>query len=163
MADPEVRDPRHPALLPPRGLLLALLAQVPLVVLAWPPRPSWPWLLAGGLALLAGAALNLWADAVFKRRQVPVCPFRPVPGLVEEGPYRYTRNPMYLGMVLICAGAALLTRSPVNLLAAAAFGAWLRQRFVIPEEAFLRSQVGRPFLDYAERVPRWLGWTRASA
>lgn len=160
MVESEGRPPR---LLPPRALLIALLVQVPALLLVWPPRPPGSWLVAGGLALLAGAALNLWADSAFKRGRVPVCPFKPVPALVEEGPYRYSRNPMYLGMVLICASLALLTRTPVNLLAAAAYWVWLRQRFVIPEEAFLREQVGERFQGYADRIPRWIGWPAARA
>lgn len=160
----EANSSSRPApVLPPRALLYALLGQAPLLVQAWPPRPALGWLLAGGLALLAGVALNLWADATFKRSHVPVCPFTPVPRLVEAGPYRLSRNPMYLGMVLICASLALLTATPLNLLSAAAFCAWLRWRFVLPEEAFLRAQVGETFQTYAERVPRWIGWPGAPA
>ena len=149
--------PRRAGMLPPRGLLIALVAQAPLVVLLWPLNPSWPWRAAGAAALLAGVGLNLWADVLFKRGRVPVCPFHPVPRLVQEGPYRYTRNPMYLGMVLISASAALLTGALPNLAIALLFALWLQLRFVLPEERFLLEQLGPAFEAYATRIPRWIG------
>jgi protein-S-isoprenylcysteine O-methyltransferase Ste14 len=116
MTTNEVKHPvPHPTLLPPRGMLIALGLQVPLAALTWPWRPSLGLALAGVSCLLAGSVLNLWAHRLFKRNDVGVCPFSRVPKLVEMGPYRFTRNPMYLGMVLILVAVSLLTASPWNL------------------------------------------------
>ncbi len=86
-------------LLPPKALLPSLLAQIPLVMWSWPHQlPRVPALL--GIAMLVtGIAVNIWADRLFRKNGVGVCPFSPVPSLVNKGPYRFTRNPMYIGLV----------------------------------------------------------------
>src|SRR5262245_35820752 len=95
-----------PQLLPPRGVLLALVAQLPLLASSWPLHPAF-WELAAGCALiLVGAVLNVWAERLFKRDDVGVCPFTHVPVLVARGPYRLTRNPMYVGLVCLPLGVA---------------------------------------------------------
>jgi protein-S-isoprenylcysteine O-methyltransferase Ste14 len=107
--------------------------------------------------LAAGVVLNVWAERLFRKSGVGVCPFSPVPTLVSEGPYRFTRNPMYLGMVLLSASWPLMMGLYWNLWAAAALAVWLHFRFVLPEEEFLRERLGVGYLEYASRNPRWLG------
>jgi protein-S-isoprenylcysteine O-methyltransferase Ste14 len=149
-------DRRH-GLLPPRALLLSLLIQIPLVLLIWPPRPG-RFLLACGMAsLTAGVVLNVWAERLFRRAGVGVCPFSEVPNLVAKGPYRFTRNPMYLGLVLISASGPLITGLLWNLWPGVALAIWLHIRFVLPEEDFLRQHLGVAYLDYASRTARWFG------
>lgn len=143
--------------LPPGGLFLSLLVQVPAVLWRWPLRPARAAMLWGMGMLVVGVVLNLWADRLFAKSKVGVRPFSPVPSLVSEGPYRFTRNPMYLGMVLICAGTALMTGLYFNLCAAAVLAVWLHLQFVLPEEEFLQKQLGLVYLSYASRSPRWLG------
>ncbi len=144
-------------LLPPRALLLSLAAQAPLVAWTWPPEPAKPAVAAGLLAVAAGVALNIWATRLFARSGVGVCPFSPVPALVAEGPYRFSRNPMYLGLVLLSGSVPLMTGVPANLWAPASLAVWLHFRFVLREEEFLRERIGMPYLAYASRSPRWLG------
>lgn len=148
--------PPRRRLLPPKALLISLLLQAPLLAAAWPLRPGPFWLAAGALALALGCAINLWADQAFRRSKVPVCPFKPIPRLVEVGPYRFTRNPMYLGMVLISAAPGLLAGLPFGVLPALALAVWLHVRFVLPEEPYLRQQLGQAYGEYCERVPRWI-------
>jgi protein-S-isoprenylcysteine O-methyltransferase Ste14 len=144
-------------LLPPRALLLSLLVQAPLMIWSWPPKPATVPVLLGVAMLVAGAVLNIWADRLFRKKGVGVCPFSPTPALVREGPYRFTRNPMYLGMVLTSTCAPLLTGVYLNLLPALVLAIWLHVRFVLPEEEFLRYQLGTEYLLYASLAPRWLG------
>ncbi len=146
----------HDGILPPRGLLYSILAQAPMIALAWPPAPRPLGIVLGALALGAGAALNIWADSRFKRHDVPVCALGPVPRLIEEGPFRLTRNPMYLGFVLLSLGPVFLTGIAANVFAPAALAMWLHYRFVLPEETWLRDQRGVRYLAYAARVPRWI-------
>jgi len=143
-------------ILPPRGLLLSLMAQIPLVIATWPLRPGVVEVIAGACLIAAGVLLNVWADRVFSAHGVGVCPFSPAPVLLRGGPYRYTRNPMYLGLVAITAGLPLLTGVLANGWVAVAFFFWLHWGYVIPEEQWLSARFGREFEDYASRIPRWL-------
>ena len=111
----------------------------------------------GAALLAAGVVLNVWADRLFRREGVGVCPFSPAPRLVRSGPYRITRNPMYLGMVFLGAGLALATGMPHNLVSPAVFAVWLHVRYVLPEEAFLRASLGAPYEEYLRLHPRWIG------
>jgi protein-S-isoprenylcysteine O-methyltransferase Ste14 len=143
--------------LPPRGLLIALAAQLPLAFGSLPLRPSTPEFVAGVLLLLAGIAINVWAERRFRRAGVGVCPFSPAPVVVETGAYRFTRNPMYVGLVAINQSAALLCGVPINTWTTLAFAVWLHRAFVVPEERFLRRELGEAYATYSRRVPRWLG------
>ncbi len=91
----------HRGVLPPRALLFSLLAQIPLILWSWPLKPGRLAVFGGVVALGAGAVFNVWAERLFRKAGVGVCPFSATPELVANGPYRLTRNPMYLGMVLI--------------------------------------------------------------
>ncbi len=147
----------RPRLLPPKALLLSLLVQLPLVLRSWPLKPTRVPVLVGIAMLTAGVAVNVWAERLFRKSGTGVCPLSPVSRLISEGPYRFTRNPMYLGMVLISASAAMIADVQLNPWAAAALAVWLHFQFVLPEEEFLRDRLGVAYLEYASRTPRWLG------
>lgn len=143
--------------LPPKALLVSLVAQAPLAALAWPLAPTSLQAIAGAAMLLGGTVLNVWAERLFRRAGVGVCPFSAAPRMVTSGPYRFTRNPMYLGMVMVSAGAALATGVLPNLVWCGLLGGWLHRRFVLPEEAFLTAKLGAEFERYRAAHPRWLG------
>jgi protein-S-isoprenylcysteine O-methyltransferase Ste14 len=143
--------------LPPRMFLLSLALQAPGIALLWPPRPSAIELAAGGALIALGLALNLWADATFKRARVEVVPFGATPRLMEEGPFRYSRNPMYLGMATASAGLAIASGVLFNLVFAAGLAAWLDRAYILPEERFLSQRFGAQYESYRRRAPRWLG------
>ncbi len=156
-----MNDDRSPApkprVLPPRGLLLALAAQVPAMAFEWPLRPA-GWEVAIGVALvLAGVVANVWAERLFRRGGVGVCPFSEAPRVITQGPYRVTRNPMYLGIVLVAGGVAIAMGSWVSLVPVAILAVWLHWRFVLPEEEFLRERLGYAYEEYRRTRPRWLG------
>ena len=159
MNEDEQRRGSHPrsGLLPPRALLFSVLLQVPAIVLAWPLKPAEAPAVAGAIMLAAGVVLNIWAERLFRKSGVGVCPFSPVPRLIRSGPYRFTRNPMYLGMVLLSAGLSLITGLYWTVWLAAALAVWLHVRFILPEEEFLRDRLGATYLEYASRNPRWVG------
>ena len=145
-----------PRILPPKGLLIAMTGQLPLLAVNVPLHPSTWQVVSGVTLLMAGAALNVWAERLFRVSDVGVCPFTHVPQVVERGPYRITRNPMYLGLVSLNLGVTLLSGVLENLWSSVAFAIWLHYAFVLPEEGFLRHQLGVAFEDYSRRVPRWL-------
>ena len=104
----------------------------------------------------AGLALGLAALDLFRRRRTRPEPWKGASVLVANGVYRYTRNPMYLGMALLSLAIALFFAS-----LAAAFltmvAAFVIDRTVVRrEEAYLQRRFGTEYLDYRERVRRWL-------
>jgi protein-S-isoprenylcysteine O-methyltransferase Ste14 len=144
-------------LLPPAYFLIALCAVLGLHFLIPFARVlSFPWTLAGIAPVLAGAALNLVADRDFKRRQTTVKPFEVSTSLLTEGVFKLSRNPMYLGMVLILVGAALLLGTLSPFAVCAAFALLLRYRFVRVEERMLADKFGADWQNYSARVRRWI-------
>lgn len=75
--------------------------------------------------------------------------------LVTSGPYAYMRNPMYLGHIIFLAGLALTLQSALGALIAAASAVWFHFR-VLRDEKRLRERFGQAYIDYQERVKRWL-------
>ena len=113
--------------------------------------------LAGGLAV-AGLTLDLASLAGFLRAGTTVSPVAPdrSTSLVTSGFYRFTRNPMYLGLLLILIAWGVWLGNPVNLVWLCLFLAAITYLQIRPEEAALERRFGRAYLDYRSRVRRWL-------
>lgn len=106
-------------------------------------------LLAGGLLLIA--ALKRFADA-----GTPPEPWKPAAALATGGVYAVTRNPMYLGMALSCAGLALLAAS-LGALGLTPVAVILCDRLqIVAEERYMAERFGRAYADYRARVRRWI-------
>jgi protein-S-isoprenylcysteine O-methyltransferase Ste14 len=110
-----------------------------------------------GIALTAmGLFLSAWVMRVFGAAGTPVPPYRPTARLVFSGPYRYSRNPDYIGQALLYVGIALVANSwwPLFILPLVLF---VVQRFVIErEERYLEAKFGDEYREYRARVRRWL-------
>jgi protein-S-isoprenylcysteine O-methyltransferase Ste14 len=147
---------RH-RIIPPIYFFAALLAQAALhrfaPIAAIVPSPL---NLAGAALVAAGLALTLWAAGLFRIARTPVRPFEPSTALVTSGVYRLTRNPMYLGMVVVLLGAALLFGTLAAFVPVPLFLWQIQRKFVVPEEAFLEGIFGEPYLAYKGRVRRWI-------
>jgi protein-S-isoprenylcysteine O-methyltransferase Ste14 len=113
-----------------------------------------PWL--GAAVAAAGAGLAVWGERSFAAAGTTVKPFERSRVLVTSGPYRFTRNPMYLGLVSMLVGLALALGTPAPWAAAAAMAATLQLRFIRNEERALAASLGEPYQRYRERVRRWL-------
>jgi protein-S-isoprenylcysteine O-methyltransferase Ste14 len=110
----------------------------------------------GWVLLDAGFLLRVWATFDFYERKMRVISLEPQAKLVTSGPYRFTRNPLYLGgNVFIFFGAALLLGSPGALLITAAHLP-LVDLFVRREERQLEKTFGEDWLEYKSRVRRWV-------
>jgi protein-S-isoprenylcysteine O-methyltransferase Ste14 len=119
------------------------------------PTPARYWV--GGL-IVAGAVLvlGLWPVVLFRRSGQSELPWTPTPSVVERGPYRVTRNPMYLHMVLVCIGVAVILANAWILLLVP-LCVWALQHFAIrSEEAYLERKFGAGYVAYKQRVRRWL-------
>jgi len=115
-----------------------------------------PWRYLGAVAVMLGIGLNLWADRLFKRYGTEVKPFRDSTVLIQEGPFRLTRNPMYLGGMLIFVGLAIMLGTLTPFLVTAAMFWLVTVQFIEREERDLERQFGDRYLEYRRRVRRWL-------
>ncbi|MBI2402747.1 MAG: isoprenylcysteine carboxylmethyltransferase family protein [Gemmatimonadetes bacterium] len=143
--------------LPPVYFLVALLSMVGLHV-AFPIRQiiQFPYRYSGVLFVLGGILLVLWAARLFGHAGTPIKPSQEASALVVRGPYRLTRNPMYVGMVGVLFGIAELLGSLSPLLVIPLFVALMDARFIRAEEAALGRIFGAKYADYKARVRRWL-------
>lgn len=110
----------------------------------------------GAVLLVLGAALPASGATLFRRRRTSVLPVRPTTSLVTSGPYRLTRNPMYLGFALGHAGLALRRRSTWGLLTLGPVLAAVDRVVIDREERYLERAFGEEYRRYAQRVRRWL-------
>lgn len=110
------------------------------------------------LVLIAGGlGLAIWGRTTFAKAGTEIMPSSSANAkLVTHGPFHYSRNPMYVGVMLLSLGAALFGGT-LPYFAATAFLFWLlSQRFIPFEEAKMERQYGQAFRDYKTRVRRWL-------
>ena len=114
------------------------------------------WRLLGILPLGLGLAISYAAEKQFLQAGTTVNPFKESSWLVTDGLYRFSRNPMYLGMALILAGVAILLGSLTPFGVAALFVGWIHFRFICREEEILSTQFGQDWLEYKARVRRWI-------
>jgi protein-S-isoprenylcysteine O-methyltransferase Ste14 len=119
--------------------------------------PSWMagvWL--GGAVFAAGFALALWAITTFRRAGTRVETYKPTTSIVAGGPYRFTRNPIYIGMLLGQIGLAVGLDSVWLLATLVPFFLVIRFGVVAREEAYLEGKFGQAYVDYKARVRRWV-------
>ena len=138
--------------------LLASLAGDRLLPAAWRERLALAgearW--SGLLPFAAGGALGVWALRRFHASGTTHEPFGVPSALVAAGPYRYTRSPMYLGVLLMLTGIALLSGRLALLAAPLGFLATMNAVQIPREERLLDQEFGESFRAYRRRVRRWL-------
>ena len=139
-------------------LLLVALSLLLTFWLRLPPLPASGWLVGLGLLLMVlGSLLDLWV-IYYQHTQGKGSPSPLVPTqrLVQEGPFAYSRNPMYIGTLTIYTGLALVLGS-VAMLLLVALGALLVHAYVVlVEEKEMAARFGEEYSAYKKRVPRWL-------
>jgi protein-S-isoprenylcysteine O-methyltransferase Ste14 len=154
----ETADTAHVIVRPPLAWGLAVLAGLALDWLA--PLPFLPTDLPAGWlgALVFGLALALfaWAIVTMTRAGSNVPTNRPTTTIVEDGPYRFTRNPIYLGMFLGLIGLAIAFDTLWLLMMLVPFVLVIRYGVVAREEAYLDRKFGDVYRGYRSRVRRWL-------
>ena len=118
--------------------------------------PSWePSFALGLLIVLLGAFLMTWAASEFSSHKTTLMPSEAASTVVMSGPYRYTRNPIYLSMMLVYAGISLMFDSPLALILILPVIVFLNRQ-AKREEQYLERVFGDQYAEYRKRVPRWL-------
>lgn len=110
----------------------------------------------GWALIAAGLVLVFWAALTLRRARTTIVPRERPTALVTGGPYRFSRNPIYLADLMILAGVALVLGAPQALLLLWPFTRVLERRFIEPEEAALAAAFGPDWERYRARVRRWL-------
>jgi len=132
------------------GVLLQLTINVQLVA-------DHPLRVPLGLALVAlGVAPMVWAMVWIRATHQDPDPRKPTPELIVGGPFRFSRNPIYVGMALIQAGIGVALANPWILLLIAPTLAILRRGVIEKEEAYLERKFGDAYTRYRASVRRWL-------
>ena len=109
------------------------------------------------IALIApGVGLLLAASGLFRRAGTDVKPWKTATALVDSGVYRFTRNPMYLGMALLYAGLAFAFASAGALLLLAVVIGIIQTQVIAREERYLETKFGDVYREYKQRVRRWI-------
>src|SRR3990172_7646966 len=112
----------------------------------------WARFIVGGLAILIGFGIGLWGTRTLSAQQSLGAKGE----IITEGPYRFTRNPQYVGFILLFAGIVTVTFSFMALVTGALV---ILSFLVLPfsEEPWLRQQYGKPYEEYCNKVPRFIG------
>ncbi|HEY1329519.1 MAG TPA: isoprenylcysteine carboxylmethyltransferase family protein [Casimicrobiaceae bacterium] len=152
-------DSRTAHVVPPPVIFIAALC-LGLAVEYFDPQPvvepANVGYVAGGLLVVLGAALSTWMVLHFHHGGTAVSPLSPSRELVVTGPYRFTRNPDYIGQALVYAGIALVVNSIWVLAGLLPALAIVRFHVIAREERYLLGRFGRRYAEFCERVPRWI-------
>jgi protein-S-isoprenylcysteine O-methyltransferase Ste14 len=154
------RDPirvRPPRIYPPAYLLVAILGMVALhLLLPGATFVASPWRWLGLVTMVAALTLGASAARLFSQHQTTIKPGEASSHMLTTGPYRFTRNPIYVGMTLILAGLAVFLGSLTPWLVVPLF-VYLIDRNIIPvEEKMLEDTFGEHYRQYCGIVRRWL-------
>lgn len=133
------------------------------LALGWAQDRLWPLIVpgdgmrrAGAVLVAAGFALFLAAGVQFLRARTTIVPREAPEALITGGIYRFSRNPIYLGDLLIFVGMSLAWGAVLSLLLAPVFVRVITARFVVGEEARLEAAFGDDYRAYRRSVRRWL-------
>lgn len=142
---------------PPLIFLAGMVAGLALEALL--PSPSLPGALRwplGGALVAGGLALGLSFESAFRRAGTAVEPWKPTTAIVTSGPYRFTRNPAYVGMALAYAGIAILAGAIWPFATLVPTLIVVDRAVIAREERYLARRFGSEYTAYRARVRRWL-------
>ena len=144
-------------LLPPFWFLLSIILMVifhqllPVKQLLDPPLTYW-----GIGAIILGILVVIYCAVIFQRKGTTIKPFEESSYLVNEGLFGYSRNPIYLGMVVVLLGLWCVLGSLTSLLVIPVFVGLIQEKFIKEEERMLEEKFGEEYREYKAKVRRWL-------
>ncbi|MCG2462915.1 isoprenylcysteine carboxylmethyltransferase family protein [Flavobacteriaceae bacterium F89] len=141
---------------PPNLYKTCIILMLMIGVLPIKPIIGFPWNLLGLPILFFGIYVSLKAKKQFKKSKTPILPNASPIQLHQNGLYKFTRNPMYLGIVTGLIGIALLTTRVINFVFPIIYFFIMDRLFIITEEANLKKEFGKQFLDYKRQTRRWI-------
>ena len=142
---------------PVQGVIAAILMWA---IAKFVPALNTPFNGSLNLALVVGAfglAMEFVALFMFLRAKTTVSPLSPqkTETLVVNGLYKYSRNPMYLGLAFLLIAYAIWLSNPLSTLVILGFVWWITKFQIEPEEEILQEKFGNEFIEYQNRVGRW--------
>jgi protein-S-isoprenylcysteine O-methyltransferase Ste14 len=159
MSDDARGAPDNPGVVAPPPLIYAGALALGLVANKLYPMAFLPRAVSRVLGLpliFGGLTIGLLGFREMRRAETNVDPYKPATAIVTEGPYRFTRNPLYIGMTLVYSGIiALFNAFPAAMLLPLAL-AVMRGGVIEREERYLERKFGDEYLAYKARVRRWL-------
>ena len=111
---------------------------------------------AGAAIVMLALANDVWCFRILSRHQTTIMPHRAASFLVTEGPFRFSRNPIYVSHVALIFGLGLLLGSPFTLLLTPVLAFGLTKLAIEPEERHLLEKFGDDYRSYMARTRRWL-------
>ena len=115
-----------------------------------------PYSYTGIFIMVTGLAIIVWHAGYFKKYDTPIKPFKESTFLIKDGLYRYTRNPIYLGMVIILFSGAVVLGSLTPFLVIPIFILLIQKIFIEKEEEFLSERFGKKYIEYKKKLRRWI-------
>lgn len=110
----------------------------------------------GVTMIVAAFAIDIWAALIFRNHKTTIMPHQPSVRLVTCGPFRFSRNPIYVGNLMVVAGLGLLLSNLWLLLATPVLGFALQKLAITREERHLEALFAGQWRDYKARVRRWI-------
>jgi protein-S-isoprenylcysteine O-methyltransferase Ste14 len=151
---PDHADVRVP---PPLVYLAVFLVALGIQrVIPIPAIPKMIGFAAGSIIIAAGISFAAWSVGLFRRARTSLIPIKPTTALVINGPYCFTRNPMYLSLMSVYVGAALMMRTLWGLLLLPLVFVAVQYLVIRKEEQYLQQKFGEAFLSYKASVRRWI-------
>jgi protein-S-isoprenylcysteine O-methyltransferase Ste14 len=119
------------------------------------PSPARYWV-GGIVAVTAGIGLGWWPVRLFNQIEQDARPWTPTPEIVVEGPYKFSRNPMYLMMLIVCFGFSIILDEAWVLVLTPVCAVVIYLTAIRHEEAYLERKFGDSYRNYKESVRRWI-------
>lgn len=150
------RDAPKILALPPNILLVAIVTGL---VLNWLFPFSFGHMWGGAGLMILGLSIGLifWCKKLFDEAGTAIRPDLPTTAIITEGPYKYSRNPIYLAFLFGFAGLAMLADAPIMLLLLVPLWYVLDRHVIQPEEDYLAEKFGGTYIEYMGMTNRWMG------
>ena len=134
-------------------LLFGLLLQLVWPLSIFEPHPP-KWI--GGSVALLSAVLAKWGDHTMRRAGTNIKPTEPTITIVQDGPFRFSRNPLYISLTLFYVGVALIFNAVIPILVLPLLLVVVHLGIIRREERYLEAKFGDQYRQYRARVRRWI-------